>query len=275
MDDEAAKRALTRFKGVGPKTAACVLMFCLGRTEFPVDVHVWRITKRLGWIPERATREQAYQHLNRRVPPEHKFSLHVLLVEHGKHCPRCCARGKAPRRKVLGPCPLTIDKGARCNAAEVDPDMVLWEECARLSPIKGSKGSATTKRTAGVKSDAESEHPAKLRLKRERELENQNHAKNEVKKERKVKQEVKKERKVKQEVKKERKVKQEVKKGRKVKQEVKKERKVKQEVKKERKVKQEVKKERKVKLEGTKKVSTKRETVRTGREMRVAKRCRR
>ena len=40
MDDEAIKTELTRFKGVGPKTAACVLMFCLQRPEFPVDVHV-------------------------------------------------------------------------------------------------------------------------------------------------------------------------------------------------------------------------------------------
>ena len=40
LDDEAIKAELTRFKGVGPKTAACVLMFCLQRPEFPVDVHV-------------------------------------------------------------------------------------------------------------------------------------------------------------------------------------------------------------------------------------------
>ena len=40
MDDEAIKEELTRFKGVGAKTVACVLMFCLERPEFPVDVHV-------------------------------------------------------------------------------------------------------------------------------------------------------------------------------------------------------------------------------------------
>lgn len=40
LDDEAIKAELTRFKGVGPKTVACVLMFCLERPEFPVDVHV-------------------------------------------------------------------------------------------------------------------------------------------------------------------------------------------------------------------------------------------
>ena len=40
LDDEAIKAELTRFKGVGAKTVACVLMFCLERPEFPVDVHV-------------------------------------------------------------------------------------------------------------------------------------------------------------------------------------------------------------------------------------------
>ena len=58
MDDDAVKRALTAFKGVGPKTASCVLMFSLGRADFPVDTHVWRICKQRGWVPERASREQ-------------------------------------------------------------------------------------------------------------------------------------------------------------------------------------------------------------------------
>lgn len=48
LDDEAIKAELTRFKGVGKKTVACVLMFCLRRCEFPVDTHVWRISKSLG-----------------------------------------------------------------------------------------------------------------------------------------------------------------------------------------------------------------------------------
>ncbi len=43
LEDEAIKAELTRFKGVGAKTVACVLMFCLERPEFPVDVHVSRV----------------------------------------------------------------------------------------------------------------------------------------------------------------------------------------------------------------------------------------
>jgi len=84
MDDEAVKKELSRFKGVGPKTVSCVLMFCLKRPDFPVDTHVWKIAMTLGWIPKSATRDTAYEHLNRRVPDACKFDLHVLLVEHGK-----------------------------------------------------------------------------------------------------------------------------------------------------------------------------------------------
>ena len=61
-----------RFKGVGSKTVACVLMFCLGSHEFPVDTHVWRIAKSLGWVPGAASREDTYEHLNRRVPDDIK-----------------------------------------------------------------------------------------------------------------------------------------------------------------------------------------------------------
>jgi endonuclease-3 len=39
METEAIKRELGRFKGVGPKTVSCVLMFTLLRPEFPVDTH--------------------------------------------------------------------------------------------------------------------------------------------------------------------------------------------------------------------------------------------
>lgn len=68
------RASLLRFKGVGKKTAACVLMFCLAREEFPVDTHVWRISKSLGWVPAKATRDTAYEHLNMRVPPDVRYT---------------------------------------------------------------------------------------------------------------------------------------------------------------------------------------------------------
>jgi endonuclease-3 len=78
------KAELGRFKGVGPKTVSCVLMFTMRRSEFPVDTHVWKLAARLGWVPKAATRETTYDHLNHHVPAELKYDLHCLLVEHGK-----------------------------------------------------------------------------------------------------------------------------------------------------------------------------------------------
>ncbi|KAG5178261.1 DNA glycosylase [Tribonema minus] len=87
------KQELSHFKGVGPKTIACVLMFTLRRAEFPVDTHVWRITKeQLKWAPPSASREAAYAHLNATIPDHLKHDLHVLLVLHGKTCARCASR---------------------------------------------------------------------------------------------------------------------------------------------------------------------------------------
>ena len=54
-------RRLRELPGVGPKTAACVLLFSLDEPYFPVDTHVHRVAKRLGLVPERATVEYYVQ----------------------------------------------------------------------------------------------------------------------------------------------------------------------------------------------------------------------
>ncbi|RYP49535.1 hypothetical protein DL768_004801 [Monosporascus sp. mg162] len=100
--DDDATRELLSFRGVGPKTAACVLLFCLRRdASLAVDTHVHRITGLLGWRPPGATREEAHAHLNARVPDSLKYPLHVLLVTHGRTCDECRAGGR-----VLGRCAL-------------------------------------------------------------------------------------------------------------------------------------------------------------------------
>ena len=91
---EDAMTELLGFQGVGPKTASCVLLFCLQREDFAVDTHVHRITGLLGWRPKNCSREQTYHHLNKRIPDEHKYGLHILLVTHGKRCDECKAGGK-------------------------------------------------------------------------------------------------------------------------------------------------------------------------------------
>ncbi|KAJ5611921.1 hypothetical protein N7528_009026 [Penicillium herquei] len=82
---------LTKYPGIGPKTAACVILFCLQRPCFAVDTHIFRICKWLGWLPPKVNEVTAFSHLEVRIPNHLKYSLHQLFIAHGKSCPRCRA----------------------------------------------------------------------------------------------------------------------------------------------------------------------------------------
>lgn len=87
---------LTGFPGVGPKTAACVLLFAYGWPAFPVDTHVHRVVRRLGWAAPRDAADKVQSALCEVVPPELTYPLHVGLVRHGRETcrprdPRCHA----------------------------------------------------------------------------------------------------------------------------------------------------------------------------------------
>lgn len=99
MSDEEAIAYLTTFRGVGVKTAACVLCFSLRRPVLPVDTHVLRIARRLAWVPPRASADLTYTALSRTVAPSERFRMHMLLITFGRSL--CIAR--APR---CGECPL-------------------------------------------------------------------------------------------------------------------------------------------------------------------------
>ena len=94
---EEAWRYLRELPGVGPKTAACVLMFNLDRPAFPIDTHVHRVSKRLGLIGNRVSAEQAHDIFDEIVPPEWVYPLHINLIQHGRQichaqrpeCTRC------------------------------------------------------------------------------------------------------------------------------------------------------------------------------------------
>jgi endonuclease-3 len=92
-NDEIVKE-LSRFKGMGPKTISCVLLFALGRNDFPVDTHVLRITQQMGWVGKSFSREAAYEHFKGTVPGDCMMDLHCLLVKHGKVCYNCAANGR-------------------------------------------------------------------------------------------------------------------------------------------------------------------------------------
>lgn len=89
-----AKEWLTSIKGVGPKTAAIVLLFSLQRPAFPVDTHVHRVSRRLGLIGLKTSRERAHEVLEELVPEQDYYSFHLNMIRHGrKVCvsgtPRC------------------------------------------------------------------------------------------------------------------------------------------------------------------------------------------
>ena len=101
---------LVGLKGVGPKTAAIVLLFSLGRPFFPVDTHVHRLTRRLGLVPENSDAVKAQGLLQEAVPPKDVYDFHVLLIRHGREvciarrplCSRCPLATICPRIGVVG-----------------------------------------------------------------------------------------------------------------------------------------------------------------------------
>jgi endonuclease-3 len=114
MPDKEAHAWLTSFKGVGPKTAAIVLLFSLGKPAFPVDTHIYRVSGRLGLRPERMNVEQAHPHLSALFEPHSYYAAHLNLIRLGREicqarrpaCPDCpmqnlCAYFQANRARQL------------------------------------------------------------------------------------------------------------------------------------------------------------------------------
>jgi len=79
-----AKAWLGKFRGVGPKTAACVLMFACGRPALPVDTHVYRVSRRIGLIGERTNAEKAHVVLEEMLEPEQRYTFHINMITHGR-----------------------------------------------------------------------------------------------------------------------------------------------------------------------------------------------
>ena len=105
---EEARAWLMKFNGVGPKTAAIVLCFSLGRPAFPVDTHIYRVTGRLGLRPEKISVEDAHPYLENLFPPETYYAAHLNIIRLGREicqarkpmCAQCplqsiCATGKS------------------------------------------------------------------------------------------------------------------------------------------------------------------------------------
>jgi endonuclease III len=96
-----AKACLCRLKGVGEKTACCVLLFACGRPAFPVDTHIHRVAGRLGWLKAKATPADTHAALAALIPEERYYASHMNLIRLGRRvcrarapaCPACPLRG--------------------------------------------------------------------------------------------------------------------------------------------------------------------------------------
>ena len=95
---------LKSFHGIGPKTAACVLCFNMGRPIIPVDTHVHRVSVRIGLIGPKTSADKAHDELLEIVPGELAYSFHVHMIEHG----RSICHARKPQCAV---CPVS----ARCQ----------------------------------------------------------------------------------------------------------------------------------------------------------------
>ncbi len=96
---EEAKAWLRAIPGVGPKTAGVVLSFSMNQPAMAVDTHIYRVSRRLALIGPRVTPDEAHDVLERAIPPERVFNLHVYLITHGRQV--CKAQ-----RPLCHKCPL-------------------------------------------------------------------------------------------------------------------------------------------------------------------------
>ena len=99
LSDDEARAELVSLPGVGPKTAAVVLSFSLGRDAMPVDTHVHRVTRRLGLVPPKTSAERADRLLHELVPEGLRTPLHVALIRLGREI----CKAPTPRCRI---CPL-------------------------------------------------------------------------------------------------------------------------------------------------------------------------
>jgi endonuclease-3 len=90
---------LAQFRGIGPKTIACTLLFACRKDVFPLDTHIFRILRRVGLIPQKCTDARAHEIMNGLVPPGKFYSFHVNLIRHGRTLCR-------PRDPLCERCPI-------------------------------------------------------------------------------------------------------------------------------------------------------------------------
>jgi len=112
IGSRAAYKFLRSIKGVGPKTAAVVLLFSFGKPIMPVDTHIFRVMKRLGFISPGTTREKAQEYLTSASPAHDIKEFHLHLIMLGRQV--CTAREpKCPLCNLKKMCKYYGDRHGR------------------------------------------------------------------------------------------------------------------------------------------------------------------
>ncbi|GMH43200.1 hypothetical protein BSKO_11122 [Bryopsis sp. KO-2023] len=154
-DEEVVEYLTSSVEGLGRKSASCVMLLCMGRKDFPVDVNVARICARLGWIPletvgnieeldEYAPEEEVHKYLHKRIMHfdfATLYELHYQMITLGKvfctkRAPRC---GYCPLRDV---CEYSRYGGRRFDPSSMKPPKRKRKPFKKNSPPRKSPASS-------------------------------------------------------------------------------------------------------------------------------------
>ncbi|KAI0395601.1 DNA glycosylase [Xylariaceae sp. FL0594] len=165
LSADEAMREFTKYPGIGVKTAACVILFCLQIPCFAVDTHVHRFSKWLGWTPPKADENGTFSHLQVRCPDHLKYGLHQLFIRHGQTCSRCkanTAEGTKDWDAVVCPLEHLLTRSKKMSKARKGPkkkngsktddagletsegDKVSSEDDAKVKEEGGEEGEVST-----------------------------------------------------------------------------------------------------------------------------------
>ncbi|KAI0597195.1 DNA glycosylase [Biscogniauxia sp. FL1348] len=125
LSNDEAMRQFTKYPGIGVKTAACVILFCLQQPCFAVDTHVYKFATWLRWAPQTATENDVFSHLEVRCPDHLKYGLHQLFIRHGQVCGRCkrsTVEGTEEWKAIVCPLEHLVERfGKRQTKAQPKP----------------------------------------------------------------------------------------------------------------------------------------------------------
>lgn len=149
LSPEHAMNEMLCWKGIGVKTAACVLMFCMQEDILACDTHCIRLSKWLGWVPVSAKDELVFAHVDNRVPSHLKYALHQLFIQHGKDCILCKDdknEAKEGLKDIVCPLEDLLDRG---NIRAYKADLKAKAEVKRKGKVSG-KGTMKGDSNGGV-----------------------------------------------------------------------------------------------------------------------------